>query len=307
MALVVRPRAAVLAPFVRSIAFYAAEVPVLRRERNLPSGDTDLLVNLDEDELRTYDGPEFATVRRVGGAAMAGARTTYSVIDTAEQRHVAMVNFRPGGAAPFFAMPAGEMQDRLVDLGDLWGRAGAVLRERLCEAATPAAALQVLEDVLLDHVATALVRDPAVDFAIRALERGVSVTTVTARLGVSPNRFARRFRDHVGLTPKRFSRVRRLQRLLRDAHTGATVDWSEVAARHGYFDQSHLIHDFRALTGLTPAAYRDTVRDARNHVPVPDGPFSPIAAHDLRVRSRHDDSATPSRGGRRGPRDRVLR
>jgi AraC-like DNA-binding protein len=279
MSLVVRPRAAVLAPFVRSIACYAGEVPVLRRERSLPGGDTDLLVNLHEDELRTYDGPELATVRRVRGAAMAGARTTYSVIDTAEQRHIAMVNFRPGGTAPFFAVPAWEMRDRLVELGDLWGRDGAVLRERLCEAATAAEALRVLEDVLLDHVAAALVRDPAVDVAIRAFERGASVSAVTARLGVSPKGFARRFRDQVGLTPKRFSRVRRLQRLLGDVHGSATVDWAEIAARHGYFDQSHLIHDFRALTGLTPAAYRDAVGDERNHVPVPERPFSPIAVH----------------------------
>jgi AraC-like DNA-binding protein len=71
----------------------------------------------------------------------------------------------------------------------------------------------------------------------------------------------------VGLTPKRFARVRRLQRLLGEIHGNSVVDWAEVAARHGYYDQPHLINDFRALTGVTPGEYLATVGGERNHVP----------------------------------------
>jgi AraC-like DNA-binding protein len=96
----------------------------------------------------------------------------------------------------------------------------------------------------------------------------VSVSEVTAGLGLLPKSFVRRFRAQVGLAPKRFSRVRRLQRVLRSIRDADTVEWADVAAQHGYADQAHLIHDFRALTGLAPSAYRPRSADALNHVPV---------------------------------------
>jgi AraC-like DNA-binding protein len=291
MSMVIRPQAPALAPFVRSIAYYDAEPgplsspsPPARRERSLPSGGVSLMVNLNEDEFRTYHGPGHATVHRVGGAVLAGPRAEHTVIDTAEQRGIVEVSFTPGGAAPFFAGSLADTREQLVELGDLWGRDGVVLRERLLSAATPAAALRFAEAVLLDHLAGPPTPDPAVAFAVRAFERDVSVSEVTARLGLLPKRFVHRFRTHVGLTPKRFSRVRRLQRLLRHVHcngvhgggvhggglhdgTGA-ADWARVAADHGYFDQAHLINDFRAMTGMTPAAYLAAVGGAPNHVPL---------------------------------------
>jgi len=67
---------------------------------------------------------------------------------------------------------------------------------------------------------------------------------VTSSLGLLSKAFLRRFRRQVGLTPKLFSRVRRLQRLVRSIHDSGVADGSELAAGHGYADQAHLIHDF---------------------------------------------------------------
>jgi AraC-like DNA-binding protein len=72
----------------------------------------------------------------------------------------------------------------------------------------------------------------------------------------------------VGLTPKRFARVRRLQRILDAAARNVNVDWAEAAVEHGYYDQAHLINDFRELTGITPTAYRPRAAHERNHVPL---------------------------------------
>lgn len=91
---------------------------------------------------------------------------------------------------------------------------------------------------------------------------------MASRLGLLSKTFVRRFRAQTGLTPKRFSRIRRLQRLLRSIGDPATADWPELAAGHGYTHQAHLIYDFRALTGLTPSAYRPLSSEERNHVPV---------------------------------------
>jgi AraC-like DNA-binding protein len=260
------PRAPGLERFVRSLGTFEGELPPAR-ERVLPTADVSLIVNLHEDELRTYHGPEHETVRRTGGAALSGPPARHTVIDTEEQRALVCVDFQLGGAAAFLGLPLEETRDELVDLGELWGREGAVLRERLLEAA-PGKRLDVLERVLIDHLQPAHEPDPAVAAAVRALERGDRVSDVTTRLEVLPKRFVRRFRARIGLTPKRFARVRRLQRLLGAVAGTEQVEWAGVAAEHGFYDQAHLIHDFRELTGLTPTAYRPRAADEWNHVPV---------------------------------------
>jgi AraC-like DNA-binding protein len=263
----IRPHAPALAAFVASLRYHEGEIPAAF-ERMLPTGQTHLLVNLHEDEFRTYSGPDCAAVHRTHGAVLAGPRSRSTVIDTNEQRCLVRVDFKWGGAAGFFRLPLSETGNQFVELDQLWGRAGAVLRERLLEARTPNAKLQVLETVLLEHLARLQRPEPAISLASCALEHGLSVSQAASRLGLLPKTFVRRFRQHVGLAPKRFSRVRRLQRVLRTMGASHAVDWAALAVDHGYSDQAHLIHDFRALTGITPLAYRPSPAGERNHVPL---------------------------------------
>ena len=104
--------------------------------------------------------------------------------------------------------------------------------------------------------------------AASALAQGASVATVTDHVGMSSKRFVRAFREHIGLTPKRFGRIQRLQRLLRSVASQTEIDWARAAVEHGYYDQSHLVNEFRELTGITPTAYEARSADAHNHVPV---------------------------------------
>ena len=70
-------------------------------------------------------------------------------------------------------------------------------------------------------------------------------------MGISERGFERRFVAQVGLTPVRYRRLARLRAVLR-LHAGGLRDWSELAAATGFSDQSHLVRDCRAFTGLTP-------------------------------------------------------
>jgi methylphosphotriester-DNA--protein-cysteine methyltransferase len=72
----------------------------------------------------------------------------------------------------------------------------------------------------------------------------------------------------VGLTPKRFARVRRFGRVLQSIELGRPVAWSQVAASCGYFDQAHLIHDFREFSGMNPTLYRPRGQGDRYHAVV---------------------------------------
>lgn len=259
-----------LAPFVEAFWYVEDQLPP-SRERRLPSGEMQIVVNLAEDELRWYDGPRLDRVRATHGAGLCAALAGPIGIDTSEQLSVLGVAFRPGGTVPFFTDPAAALSDPVVGLDALWGTAGSVLRERLLERPTPAAMLRALETAVRERMRGAARPDRALSFAAAQLDRGHSVGAVTESLGTSASTFTRRFRDGIGLAPKAFARVRRLQRVLgslpgQAAGSGVGVDWAEQAARHGFCDQSHLIHDFRDLTGLTPAAYEPRTPGAPNHV-----------------------------------------
>ena len=271
MPIVIRRPAAALAPFVAQLWHF--EDPdsslVHTRERIMPDGAMQLLVNLHEDELRSYHG-ESLELRRTGGAALCGPYTGHFAIDTAEQRAIMGVSFHPGGAAPFFAAPADAVSGLDVEVDQLWGRDGATLRERLLEQPTPAARLRTLEAVLLARVVRPLAPDPAISLAISALERDVPVAAVAERLGYSARRLISGFGAQVGLTPKRFARVRRFQRVLRAITGGPPTPWVELALACGYFDQAHFIHDFRAFSGLHPTAYAPRDASGHNHVVLPD-------------------------------------
>jgi AraC-like DNA-binding protein len=266
MTIVVRVPSPPLAPFVALLGYYES-APLDARDLLLPAGFMHLAVNLTEDEARWYDGDGFATVHVRRGAVLGSASAGPIGIDLAAQRAVGVL-FRPGGAYPFFG-PASAIHEPLVELEALWGRDGGRLRERLLEAPTAEAALSAVESVLLARATRPLERDPAVAWAAAALGRGARVAEVAGQLGMTHGRFLRRFTEQVGLPPKRFARVRRLQRLLARIPAGGQVDWARAAVECGYFDQAHLINEFRALTGMTPGAYRPRSAVLRNHVPLP--------------------------------------
>jgi AraC-like DNA-binding protein len=237
----------------------------------MPTGTVQLLVNLDRDELHSYsatgDGP--SGVQRTAGAALQGPFTTPMMIDTAEQRRILWVAFQFGGSYPFFAVDAAASYDLVIDLVDLWGRDGATLRDRLLDVPTAARKLQAVQDALLAHAVRPLDRDPAVAAAATALHRGRTVAAVADSLGWTAKRLARCFSQQIGLAPKRFARVRRFQRVLRRSAAGvAPVDWARLAAECGFYDQAHLIHEFRAHAGTTPPEYSPRSPTELNHVPV---------------------------------------
>jgi AraC-like DNA-binding protein len=254
---------------VESLWYFRGEFPH-QRERVLPTGNLQLLVNLYEDELRSYYGAGYVDLQRSAGAALCGAHARHFGIDTAEQRAIVGVSFKPGGAFPFFAAPADATSEMHVGLDALWGREGALLRERLLETRRPEQTLATLEAVLLARAVRPLEQDPAVVFAVDAFERGVPVATVVDGLGCTPRHFIQRFSAAVGLTPKRFARVRRFQRVLASLRLGQRVDWAQVALACGYFDQAHLIRDFRDFSGESPTAYQPRSSEERNHVPLCD-------------------------------------
>ncbi|CAL9458818.1 hypothetical protein SUDANB95_02578 [Actinosynnema sp. ALI-1.44] len=173
------------------------------------------------------------------------------------------VHFKPWGLAPFLSMPAVELCDRPVTVEQVWGRAAvAGLRDRLAAAGRPGEMLTVLEDELMrrlrETAGLGLVRHTS--SVIAAARGAVAIGDLSVAAGVSGTHLARRFKELIGVTPKRLARTHRFAATVFALDPAGPIDWSELAGGAGYFDQAHFGHEFRAFTGLTPTRYLEVRR-----------------------------------------------
>ena len=84
----------------------------------------------------------------------------------------------------------------------------------------------------------------------------------------------RLFAGQVGLSPRRLARILRMRRLLEDIDVYGLVGWADKAADLGWFDQGHLIRDFKRHTGVTPSQYVAAQRSAYDR---DEGPPRPVS------------------------------
>ena len=126
-------------------------------------------------------------------------------------------------------------------------------------------------DIVIPLLQTHLIRhDGEADASLHRL-RGPVLQGTCDRYLVrgGPARFIERFRNTIGLTPKRYGRVRRLQAVLQQVVAPGPVDWAALSLDAGFVDQAHLGHEFRRMTGSTPGSYRPVAPSQPNHVAIP--------------------------------------
>jgi AraC-like DNA-binding protein len=175
------------------------------------------------------------------------------------------VAFRPGGFRPFLpdAMRVSALAGLVVNADQLWDVDDRALARRALSAPSDEAMVQVMEDAL-----ESLRPQPDPDaeraadlVALIESEPGLRrVDELAARAGLSVRAVQRLFSTYVGASPKWVIQRRRLLDAAEAVHAGTEVVWADVAAHLGYSDQAHLIRDFTAAVGTSPAAYaRSTV------------------------------------------------
>jgi AraC-like DNA-binding protein len=244
-----------LAEFIERF-WYSCDAPAYQKVRVVPSGTIELVFNLDEDDLGFHDTEQPGSCKSFSGAVFSGTHARPLLVDT--RKHVMGVHFKPGGAFRFLGVPVSELTDTHVDVEALWGRSTQGLREQLCAAANPATRFRVLEKALVARLKNALEEHRAVRAALDIFARDAGearTRDLAAHLGLSQRHFIKVFSKQVGVTPKVFGRVQRFQRAADLTRGTSTPDWADVAVACGYFDQSHLIHDFQTFSGLSPTEF----------------------------------------------------
>jgi AraC-like DNA-binding protein len=253
----IRAASPMLSRHVEHLWMARGHLPGRWRNMILPDGAIELIINLgDPQKLCRRDNHAQATVFR--DSWISGERTAPIVIDEAGEVHLIGVRLRPGGAWPFLGVPLREFTDRVIELEAVLGPEIHHLRERMGEAGNDDSRFDLLEAWLMERSRKRSEPTRAVSYSLAVIRRGgdaVRIGNIAKEVGISHKHLLREFDRCVGLTPKLFARLWAFQRVIQGIGQKPEADWSDVAVTCGYYDQAHLIREFRAFSGLTPASY----------------------------------------------------
>jgi AraC-like DNA-binding protein len=204
-------------------------------QRVVPDGRPELILNLGKPFEALRDGEWQAQPQ----SFLVGQITAPLLLRATAGSHIVGVRLRPGGAAQLLGVPAQELTGRTVPLDELGLKQLAEMRDT-----------GDIERALLRRQQR---EDPLTNEAARLLSGSLGVAAAAGRLGVSSRQLERRFRARVGISPKLFARICRFQRVF-PAIEREGAGWVDAAAGCGYYDQAHLVRDFREFAGEPPAA-----------------------------------------------------
>jgi len=245
-----RAPAAPLAGRVTSYYGFGMETPEPVRQREGPGVDIVVILTLEEHWL--IDGERHTSF--VGGLYERQVTTEHPGRSLGMQ-----VNLDPLAARALVGGPLHELAHRTVPLEQVLD--APFLVERLAESDWDAR-FALLDETLAPRICDKHA-SPEVAWAwrrLRATHGRVAIGALAAELGWSRKRIVARFRDEVGLPPKAVARLLRFERA---RELAGTMSWGELAFECGFSDQSHLIAEFRRITGRTPETFlQDTVTQA---------------------------------------------
>jgi len=220
-------------------------------ERVLPDGAVRLVIDLAKPSPSTRDTTPTALV--------IGASSSATMVRLQGQMHGLSITLRPGATMDLFGLPAGELTGTAVPLHELLKKDAAAWCERLAAAAEEQTSVEVLWSLLLGRLqqspSAGSARASAAVRLIAAAGDRARLRDLADTLGVGERRLQQLFHAHVGLSPRTVGRLSRLHQLLRSLRRQPTAGWAALAADGGFYDQSHLVNEFRSLCGVTPTEF----------------------------------------------------
>ena len=117
---------------------------------------------------------------------------------------------------------------------------------------------ELIKKFLLERTSVAL---PFVDYIEKSLKiieenhGNITVSEISKKIAISERQFNRRFIEIVGISPKKYAKIFQLQYVIYLMHTGKYPKIQDIVYEIDLFDPSHLMHQFKELTGFTPTEF----------------------------------------------------
>lgn len=238
---------------------------LLSPERILPDGCTEIIFNLAA-AFKRYHSSNHVEVQPQ--SLFVGQMRRFAMIEPTGEVRLFGIRFRPAGAYIFTHFPLAELTDKIIDLDLIWNHFSRELTEKIHLARTTHERTNIVEKALLARLDRRHDIDRIIESAIDTIiarDGLVSIDRLQKKLQLSSRQLERKFQERVGLSPKFFCRILRLQKVFKAVASHRPLHWSFIATECGYFDQAHFIHDFKEFSGQTPAIYFSEAHEMSEH------------------------------------------
>ncbi|MUG45905.1 helix-turn-helix domain-containing protein [Paenibacillus woosongensis] len=162
------------------------------------------------------------------------------------------IRFFPGGIYSLLGIPQTDFSNSYIDLDLVWASMTNEIENRIFEEPSFKKKVKIMEEFMISF----LINKPKVDdILINNLLHNIFVTKGKAKIQelselevISTRQMNRIFYRWIGTSPKRFCEIVRFQAVINDITNSLGKD-HVLAYDHGYFDQAHMIHDFKRFYG----------------------------------------------------------
>ncbi len=238
--------------------YYHTKGSFNKEERTiLPDGRVDLVFVLSAG-VRTK---EMGTTESVmpGGLLQARKKEIFSVVYDGQLELVG-IRFSPKGTVALLGLPMAELPEYPIPLTDIFKKEAQELEESLFEKQDLISKIKLIEHWLACRLKRVdLKHQWEWDWLDKLMSTSgtVSLQDLLQRSDSNYKRIQRFFRDQLGIPPKYFARILRLEAIHQDLRMNgnASIDWMSVVVKYGFYDQSHLVREFRQMTGHSPEQF----------------------------------------------------
>lgn len=188
-------------------------------------------------------------------AVIVGPQVSRVSLDINRNHKAVRVGFHPGGLYRFLGIPMKEMVDESYAAEIILGKEIGILNEQLHAANEFDDIHQLIESFLLRRIAKLETELPFDKAMLYLLSRGgnCSMEKLASLACLSLRQFERISHERIGFSPKFFARITRFSKAYRMRENNPDQRWTDIAYECEYFDQMHLIRDFKQFAGVSPA------------------------------------------------------
>lgn len=184
------------------------------------------------------------------------------------------MNLTPVGARLLTGLPMHLLTNAVLNVEEAFGPASGELLERLREASGWGERFQIIDRFIQARLLAASERPDAMLWAYATLRRttgAASIASLADALGYSQKHLIAQFREHLGLPPKTLARVMRFESAVRMIRSEHSPDWAQIVIDCRYYDQAHLIREFKQFAGMTPGEYASRLSPGDANIMEPAG------------------------------------
>lgn len=188
-----------------------------------------------------------------------GAMTTFSeLVKVPAKIDMLGVRFKPGGLYPFSDIPLHEFKNQRISISDSGFLFSPGFADRLCELRSTQERIAAIETFLYARLSQRFITDPQVAFAIKQMTDScgqISIGKLMNEICLCQRHFERRFRERTGYSPKELARIVRFRHATAMLQQAVPENFQHFALDCGYYDHSHMVKEFRLLSGSSPAEF----------------------------------------------------